>query len=111
ALLAALVMSGLPTDRFLFEGFLPRKKGRTSRLQSLASFDGTVIIYESPQRIVDTLNDVFTHFGNRRMVLCREITKKFEAILRGTVQEIIASVEERPLKGECVLVIGKGGLS
>ncbi|UCH09294.1 MAG: 16S rRNA (cytidine(1402)-2'-O)-methyltransferase [Fidelibacterota bacterium] len=111
ALLAALVMSGLPTDRFLFEGFLPRKKGRTSRLQSLASFDGTVIIYESPQRIVDTLNDVCTHFGNRQMVLCREITKKFETILRGTVQDVITRVEERPPKGECVLVIGKGGLS
>jgi 16S rRNA (cytidine1402-2'-O)-methyltransferase len=111
AVLAALVMSGLPTDRFLFEGFLPRKKGRTSRLQSLAAFEGTVVIYESPQRIADTLDDIIAHFGNRQMVLCREITKKFETILRGTVSDIITSVAVRPLKGECVMVIGKGGLS
>ncbi|UCD37630.1 MAG: 16S rRNA (cytidine(1402)-2'-O)-methyltransferase [Fidelibacterota bacterium] len=111
AVLAALVMSGLPTDRFLFEGFLPRAKRRVSRLQSLAAFKGTVIIYESPQRVVNTLQDILTHFGNRRMAFCREITKKFETVMRGTVQEVLGCVAQRPVKGECVIVIGKEGLS
>ncbi|MFB0517520.1 MAG: 16S rRNA (cytidine(1402)-2'-O)-methyltransferase [Candidatus Neomarinimicrobiota bacterium] len=111
AVLAALVTSGLPTDQFIFEGFLPRKKGRTARLQSLAGFEGTVVIYESPQRVAETLVDILTHFGNRRLALCRELTKKFETVVRGTVQEVMASVGEQPPKGECVLVIGKEGLS
>ena len=111
ALLTALVMSGLPTDRFLFEGFLPRKKGRTNRLQSLAAFEGTVVIYESPQRVAETLTDILTHFGNRRMAFCRELTKKFESVVRGSVQEVLAIVGERPPKGECALVVGKEGLS
>ena len=111
ALLAALVMSGLPTDRFLFEGFLPRKKGRAGRLQSLAAFDGTVVIYESPLRVSDTLSDILTHFGSRRMAFCRELTKKFESMVRGTVGEVLANVSQQPPKGECVLVIGKEGLS
>ncbi len=111
AVLAALVMSGLPTDRFLFEGFLPRKKGRTARLQSLAAFDGTVVIFESPQRVADTLIDILTHFGNRHAAFCRELTKKYETVVSGTVQEVLASVGQRPPKGECVLVIGKEGLS
>ncbi len=111
ALLAALVISGLPTDRFLFEGFLPRKKGRAGRFQSLAAFEGTVVIYESPLRVADTLSDIHTHFGKRRMAFCRELTKKFESVVRGTVGEVLAGVNQHPLKGECVLVIGKEGLS
>ncbi len=109
--LAALVMSGLPTDRFLFEGFLPRKKGRTSRLHSLAAFKGTVIIYESPLRISETLTDILTHFGNRQIAFCREITKKFESVIRGTVEEVLEEIGKRTPKGECVLIIGKEGLS
>lgn len=111
AFLTALVMSGLPTDRFLYEGFLPRKKGRMSRLQSLAAFGGTVIIYESPLRVLETLKDIHTHFGNRRMVFCRELTKKFETVVRGTIQDVLTHVQARQPKGECVLVIGKEGLS
>lgn len=111
AILAALVMSGLPTDRFLFEGFLPRKKGRVSRLQSLAAFTGTIIIYESPHRLVKTLEDIYKHFGNRRMAFCREITKKFETVVRGTIMDVLTHVQAREPKGECVLVIGKEGLS
>jgi 16S rRNA (cytidine1402-2'-O)-methyltransferase len=111
AFLAALVMSGLPTDRFLYEGFLPRKKGRVSRLQSLAAFTGTVIIYESPHRLVSTLEDINKHFGNRRMVFCRELTKKFETVVRGTVTDVLTHVQARKPKGECVLVIGKEGLT
>jgi 16S rRNA (cytidine1402-2'-O)-methyltransferase len=111
AFLTALVMSGLPTDRFLYEGFLPRKKGRMSRLQSLADFKGTVIIYESPMRVVETLKDIHKNFGNRRMVFCRELTKKFETVVRGTVMDVLAHLQARDPKGECVLVIGKEGLS
>ncbi len=111
AFLAALMMSGLPTDRFLFEGFLPRKKGRAGRLRSLAAFEGTVVIYESPLRVADTLSDILAHFGNRRMAFCRELTKKFESVVTGTVGEVLAGMNQRPPKGECVLVIGKEGLS
>ena len=111
ALLAALVTSGLPTDRFLFEGFLPRKKGRRSRLESLAGFEGTVVIYEAARRVERTLNDIAAHFGNRRVALCRELTKKFETVLRGSVQDVLETLGERPLKGECVLIIGKAGLA
>ena len=111
AFLAALAMSGLPTDRFLYEGFLPRKKGRVSRIQSLAAFTGTVIIYESPHRLVSTLEDIYNHFGNRRMVFCREITKKFETVVRGTIKDVLTHVQAREPKGECVLVIGKEGLT
>ncbi|MCH7521501.1 MAG: 16S rRNA (cytidine(1402)-2'-O)-methyltransferase [Candidatus Marinimicrobia bacterium] len=111
ALLAALVTSGLPTDRFLFEGFLPRKKGRRTRLESLAGFEGTVVIYEAARRVKQTLNDIAGHFGNRRVALCRELTKKFETVLRGSVQDVLETLGERPLKGECVLVIGKAGLA
>ncbi|MFC1484394.1 16S rRNA (cytidine(1402)-2'-O)-methyltransferase [Candidatus Neomarinimicrobiota bacterium] len=111
AFLTALVMSGLPTDRFIYEGFLPRKKGRMSRLQSLAAFSGTVIIYESPLRVVGTLKAIQVHFGNRHMAFCRELTKKFETVIRGTIQEVLIHVQEREPKGECVLVIGKDGLS
>jgi 16S rRNA (cytidine1402-2'-O)-methyltransferase len=111
AFLTAVVMSGLPTDRFLYEGFLPRKKGRMSRLQTLAAFNGTVVIYESPLRVSVTLKDIQVHFGNRRMALCRELTKKFETVIRGTIHDVLIHIQEREPKGECVLVIGKEGLS
>ncbi len=111
AVLAALAMSGLPTDRFLFEGFLPKKKGRTARLKSLAAFDGTVVIYEAPQRVAKTLGDIRTHFGNRSAALCREITKRYESVIRGSIQELMDGVDQTPPKGECVLVIGKEGLA
>ncbi|MFC1543580.1 16S rRNA (cytidine(1402)-2'-O)-methyltransferase [Candidatus Neomarinimicrobiota bacterium] len=111
ALLAALVASGLPTDRFVFEGFLPRRKGRTNRLLSLADFQGTVIIYESPLRVAATLKEILTHFGNRRMAFCRELTKKFETVLSGSVEEVLAGIGQRAPKGECVLIIGKEGLA
>lgn len=111
ALLAALVSSGLPTDRFLFEGFLPRKKGRQTRLKDLAAFEGTVVIYEAAQRMEKTLNDIAAHFGNRRVALCRELTKKFETVLRGSVEDVLGAWGEGPVKGECVLVIGKAGLA
>ena len=111
AVTAALSVSGLPSDRFLFEGFLPRKKGRQTRLRSLAGFEGTVILFESPLRLAATLRDVLEHFGNRRAVVGRELTKLHETLLRGTVEELLEAVETRTPKGECVLLVAKEGLS
>lgn len=111
AVIAALSVSGLPSDRFLFEGFLPRKKGRQTRLRSLAGFKGTVILFESPLRLAATLRDVLEHFGNRRAVVGRELTKLHETLLRGTVEELLEAVETRAPKGECVLLVAKEGLS
>lgn len=106
AALTALVASGLATDRFAFEGFLPRKKGKREKmLAELASETRTIILYESPHRIERTLESIATIMGGRRMVLARELTKKFEEVRRGTAQEIFRSVKENPPKGEIVLVI------
>ena len=109
AFLAALAISGLPTDRFLFEGFLPRRKGRTGRLKKLSAFDGTTVLYEAPQRIGKTLTDLLSHLGDRPMALCRELTKQYEEVLRGTIVEVMETIAKRKsqLRGECVLVIGK----
>lgn len=106
AALTALVVSGLPTDRFVFEGFLSPKAGkRDRRLAELASEPRTIILYESPHRIERTLRAIYERLGDRRIVLARELTKKFEEVRRGTVGEILESVKTRPPKGEIVLVI------
>ncbi len=105
ALTTGLVASGLPTDRFVFEGFLPRKKGRKTRLELLASEPGTIIIYESAQRIEKTLDDIVKILGNRYIVIARELTKKFEEFLRGFAQEIRNELQGRKLKGEIVLLV------
>jgi len=105
ALLAALVASGLPTDRFVFEGFLPRKKGRKTRLEFLAQEPGTIIIYESALRIQKTIEDIVKILGNRYIVLAREVTKKFEEFIRGNAREVLQELETRKLKGEIVLLI------
>lgn len=105
AFVPALIISGLPTDRFVFEGFLPPKKGRQKRLQEIAEEKRTIIIYESPHRIVKTLADLKENFGNRRIAIARELTKKFEQIYRGTLEEICRDSSMLKLKGEFVLVI------
>ncbi len=105
AMLTALVASGLPTNRFIFEGFLPRKKGRMHRLEYLAQEQGTIIIYESAQRIQKTLEDIVKIFGNRYIVLARELTKKYEEFIRGFSQDILKDLDDRKLKGEIVLLI------
>lgn len=106
AFVPALVDSGLPCDRFYFEGFLPQKKGRQTRLKLLAAQDKTMIIYESPFRLVKTLEQLAEHLGaDRRASVSREISKKFEETRRGTLEELIVSFKEREGKGEIVIVV------
>ena len=107
AFVPALVSSGLPCDRFCFEGFLPQKKGRQTRLEELSQETRTMIIYESPRRIVKTLEQLATFFGeDRKMSACREISKIHEESVRGTIAEVLAHFREKEPKGEFVLIIG-----
>jgi 16S rRNA (cytidine1402-2'-O)-methyltransferase len=107
AFVPALVSSGLPCDRFCFEGFLPQKKGRQTRLEELSHETRTMIIYESPRRIVKTLEQLATFFGeDRKMSACREISKIHEESVRGTIAEVLAHFREKEPKGEFVLIIG-----
>ena len=106
AFVPALVSSGLPCERFTFEGFLPQKKGRQTRLQALASEERTMIFYESPYRVVKTLQQFAEVFGaERRMSACREISKIYEQSVRGTIAEVLAHFEETEPRGEFVLVV------
>jgi 16S rRNA (cytidine1402-2'-O)-methyltransferase len=105
AAVTALTVSGLPTDRFLFEGFLPAKKGRATRLLELSGETRTIILYESPHRLLRTLKDLLGALGNRRIAVVREMTKKFEETSRGGILEMIELYSERKILGEFVLVI------
>ena len=107
ALIPALVNSGLPCDRFVFEGFLPHKKGRQKRVQALLEETKTIVFYESPYRVIKTFNLLKEHFGGeRRASFSREITKLHEETFRGTIDEIIAHLEaKQAIKGEFVLVL------
>ncbi len=106
AAIAGLIASGLPTGRFAFEGFLPRTNDRRERLVEIAREPRTVILYEAANRLVEALNDLAKHCGpERRVAVGREITKKFEEFVRGTLAEVAAHYRERPPKGECVLVL------
>lgn len=105
AALAALISSGLPTDRWVFEGFLPRKKGRHTRLTEMKTESRTIVIYESPYRVIRTLEDIREYWGERQIAVGREITKKFEEFVRGTCSEVIEYYKSHTLKGEFVLVV------
>jgi 16S rRNA (cytidine1402-2'-O)-methyltransferase len=105
AMLAALVVSGLPTNAFVFEGFLPLKKGRRTRLELLKSEKRTVILYESPHRIVRTLRELLEALGDREIVVAREITKKFEEIVRGRLTEVLAKIASETPRGEFVVIL------
>lgn len=106
AFVPALVDSGLPCDRFYFEGFLPQKKGRQTRLQHLAQQEHTIIIYESPFRLQKTLEQLAEYLGqDRHASVSREISKKFEDTQRGTIAELIAHYKEHPAKGEIVIIV------
>jgi len=105
AALTALTVSGLPTDRFVFEGFLPTKKGRKKRLGSLAQEHRTIILYEAPHRLLRTLTDLDTFLEERDIAICRELTKKFEEVTRGSIKEMISEFSQRKILGEFVLII------
>jgi 16S rRNA (cytidine1402-2'-O)-methyltransferase len=106
ALIPALVLSGIPCDRFTFEGFLPVKKGRSKRLQELINEFRTMIFYESPHRLKKTLLDLSSVMGtDRTVVIARELTKIHEEIIRGTLGSLIEEVDRRLIKGEIVIVI------
>jgi 16S rRNA (cytidine1402-2'-O)-methyltransferase len=105
AAVSALVISGLPTDRFVFEGFLPVKKGRKSRLCELRQESRTLVFYESPHRLLRTLKDFLEILGDRHIAVARELTKKFEEISRGRVSELIDIYSRRKILGEFVLVL------
>ena len=106
ALIPAVVQSGFPCDRFCFEGFLPQKKGRMKRLQELAVEPRTLVLYESPYRVVKCLEQIAETMGDqRRVAVVREITKKFEETVRGTVDECIAHFKAHEPKGEFVIVV------
>jgi 16S rRNA (cytidine1402-2'-O)-methyltransferase len=106
AVTAALVVSGLPTDRWVFEGFLPRRAGdRRRRLRALAHDPRTVVVFESPLRVVTLLRDVVVELGDRRAALARELTKLHEEVVRGRVSEVLASVLDSEPRGEIVLVL------
>ena len=106
AFVPALINSGLPADRFTFEGFLPHKKGRQTRLQQLAAEERTMIFYESPHRLLKTLQQFIEVFGaDRQGSVSRELTKVYEETVRGSLPEIIAYFAEKTIKGEIVIVI------
>lgn len=106
AFVPALVNSGLPNDKFVFEGFLPAKKGRQKRLKALAEEDRTIIFYESPYKIPKTLQQLIEHFGaDRQVSISREISKLYEETIRGSLTEVIAHFEEKKPKGEFVIVL------
>jgi 16S rRNA (cytidine1402-2'-O)-methyltransferase len=107
AFVPALVNSGLPSDRFCFEGFLPLKKGRHTMLTKLATEERTIILYESPVRLLKTLNDLIQYFGpDRRCSVSRELTKVFEENVRGSLQEVASHFSEKSVKGEIVIILG-----
>lgn len=106
ALIPALVNSGLPTDSFCFEGFLPLKKGRHTKLTILAEENRTIILYESPMRLLKTLEKLMEYFGETRPCsVSRELTKMFEENVRGTLKEVYEHFEKKGVKGEIVIVI------
>jgi len=106
AFVPALVNSGLPCNNFVFEGFLPQKKGRQSRLKILALEKRTMIFYESPFRLIKTLEQFIEHFGSERKIsVSREISKIYEETVRGTIEEVIKYFEEKTIKGEIVIIV------
>ena len=106
ALIPALTVSGLPCERFVFEGFLPQKKGRQTRLKALTNETRTMVFYESPHRLVKTLTQLIEFLGeDRNASVSREISKKFEETIRGTLQSILTHFSQIPPKGEFVIVV------
>ena len=108
AFVPALINSGLPSDKFFFEGFLPHKKGRQTRLKELAQMPNTLVFYESPHRLIKTLGQFVEHFGpHRKTSVSRELTKMHEENVRGSLQEVFDYYYDKPVKGEVVIVVGQ----
>jgi 16S rRNA (cytidine1402-2'-O)-methyltransferase len=106
AVVSALVVSGLPTDRFVFEGFLPRSgKARSQRLEAIAGEARTVVLFESPRRVKTTLSDLLAACGDRRVAVARELTKLHQEVIRGQLSETVERLASRELRGEVVLVV------
>lgn len=112
AFVPALVKSGLPSDAFVFEGFLPVKKGRQTKFKALMTEPKTMIFYESPYRLVKTLDEMATYFGNDRTAsVSRELTKKFEETANGTLAELSIHFKKKEVKGEIVLIVSGNNIS
>ena len=106
ALIPALVVSGLPCERFTFEGFLPVKKGRKTRLEELSNEKRTMVFYESPYKLIKTLNDFKSCFGDNRVIsVSKEISKIHETVFRGSINNVLLELEEAKIKGEYVIVV------
>ncbi len=106
---AALSVSGLPPDQFYFAGFLPRKKGRKTRLEYLAMLPVTVIVFESPMRLLKTLADLENYMGNRIVSVCRELTKMYEEVIVNHIEDVIKYFNDHKPRGEFVLVVAREG--
>ena len=107
AFVPALVASGLPCDKFVFEGFLPHKKGRQTRLTILSKESRTIVLYESPHILIKCLGQIVEYFGaDRKICVCIEITKFYEEFARGTAQEVLLHFQQKEVKGEIVIIIG-----
>ena len=107
AITAAMSVSGLPSDSFTFNGFLPQKKGRLKKIEQLNNIENTVILFESPYRLEKTLNQLLDNLGNRPVVVGRELTKLYEEVIRGNLSEVIKYFSKSKVKGEIVIMIGK----
>ena len=110
SLTSALSISGLPSDSFYFEGFLPKKKGRQTKFKFLSSLPSTVVIFESPYRILKTINDILLYMGNRQICVCKELTKVYEKVFFGSTKDVETKLSKQgKLKGEYVIIIAKEG--
>lgn len=105
AFLSALISSGLDTKSFVFEGFLPQKKGRKTRLEALKAETRTIVLYESPHRILKTLREILEGWGERKVVVSRELTKKFEEIVRGRASTVLKELSSKPTRGEYIILV------
>ena len=111
SVVAALSISGLPSNRFFFEGFLPKKKGRKKRIEYLKEIDETVIIFESPYRVNKTLLDLYNIIGDRYVTICREMTKIHEETIYGRLSKLVDIFTDKKNKGEFVILISKDGIN
>ena len=107
AVTTALSVAGLPSDSFTFVGFLPQKKGRIKKIEQLSEINNTIILFESPHRLLKTLNQLFEILGNRQVAIGRELTKLYEEIIRGNLKDVIQEFSKKSVKGEIVIMIGK----